>query len=168
MEPQILATGSLPRSGLVQREICDREHISRFCELYRGWQGKLSVTMRQTHARRAPELLCRFRKQPEPVVVLQRGAMALAQVTQATQPACIHELGEVHQHNRPLLPVDQDITPTAMSPLRRQNPREEPGALAAHAGICAGRGWQQPSLPRPLRVHPAQCEFVLDIERPVT
>jgi hypothetical protein len=25
-----------------------------------------------------------------------------------------------------------------MSPLRRQNPREEPGALAAHAGIRAG------------------------------
>jgi len=72
-----------------------------------------------------PNLLCRFRKQPEPVVVLQRGAMALAQVAQATQPACIHELGEVHQLNRPLLPVDQDSTPTALSPLRRQNPREE-------------------------------------------
>jgi hypothetical protein len=28
----------------------------------------------------------------------------------------------------------------AKSPLRRQNPREEPGALAAHAGICAGGG----------------------------
>src|SRR5207342_1473854 len=70
--------------------------------------------------------LCRFRKQPEPVVVLQRGAMALDQVAQATQPACIHELGKVHQLNRPLLPVDQDTTPTAMSPLRRQNPREEP------------------------------------------
>jgi hypothetical protein len=26
----------------------------------------------------------------------------------------------------------------AVSSLRRQNPREEPGALAAHAGICAG------------------------------
>jgi hypothetical protein len=29
------------------------------------------------------------------------------------------------------------------------DPREEPGALAAHAGICAGGGWQQPLLPRP-------------------
>jgi hypothetical protein len=36
-----------------------------------------------------------------------------------------------------------------MSPFRRQNPREEPGALAAHAGICAGGGQQWPSLPRP-------------------
>ena len=51
--------------------------------------------------------------------------------------------------NRPLLPVDQDTASSALSPLRRQNPREEPGALAAHAGICAGGGWQQPSLPRP-------------------
>src|SRR5882757_9003168 len=88
-------------------------------------------------------------KQPEPVVVLQRGAMALAQVAQTTQPACIHELGEVHQRHRPLLPVDQDTASTAMPPFRRQNPREEPGALAAHAGICAGGGQQWPSLPRP-------------------
>ena len=93
-------------------------------------------------------------KQPEPVVVLQRGAMALAQVAQTTQPACIHELGEVHQRHRPLLPVDQDTASTAMSPFRRQNPREEPGALAAHAGICAGGGQQWPSLPRPF------CQFL--------
>src|SRR6266436_2441993 len=103
----------------------------------------------EADAERAPELLCRFRKQPEPVVVLQRGAMALAQVAQTTQPACIHELGEVHQRHRPLLPVDQDTASMAMSPFRRQNPREEPGALAAHAGICAGGGQQRPSLPRP-------------------
>ena len=31
-----------------------------------------------------------------------RGAMALAQVAQAMQPARIHELGEVHQHHGPL------------------------------------------------------------------
>src|SRR6202030_3630236 len=92
---------------------------------------------------------CCLRKQPEPVVVLQRGAMEQAQVAQARQPARIHELGEVHQLNRPVLPVDQDSTPTALSPLRRQNPREEPGALAAHAGICAGGEEKSSSLPRP-------------------
>ena len=32
--------------------------------------------------------------------------------------------------------------PNALSPLRRHHSREEPGALAAHAGICAG-GAQQ-------------------------
>src|ERR1700680_4796467 len=105
--------------------------------------------MVESDAQRISELLCRSRKQPEPVVVLQRGAMALAQIAHATQPACVNDLGEAHQHLRTLLPVDQDTTPTAMSPLRRQNPREEPGALAAHAGICAGGGWQQPLLPRP-------------------
>src|SRR5439155_8695901 len=31
---------------------------------------------------------------------------------------------------------------------RRHDPREEPGALAAHAGICAGGGEQSSSLPR--------------------
>jgi hypothetical protein len=34
---------------------------------------------------------------------------------------------------------------------RRQNPREEPGALAAHAGICAGGEEKSSSLPRPSR-----------------
>src|ERR1700735_3515850 len=32
------------------REICSRQHISRFCELYRSFEKTLSVTMRQTHA----------------------------------------------------------------------------------------------------------------------
>jgi hypothetical protein len=32
------------------------------------------------------------------------------------------------------------------------DPREEPGALAAHAGICAGGGEQSSSLPRPFRL----------------
>src|SRR6266436_5418722 len=101
--------------------------------------------MVETDAQRISELLCRFRKQPEPVVVLQRGAMALAQVAQATQSARIRELGKIYQHHRPLLPVDQDTTPAALSPFRRQNPRDEPGALAAHAGICAGGEEKSPS-----------------------
>src|ERR1700680_3889771 len=105
--------------------------------------------MAESDAQRVSELLCCSRKQPEPVVVLQRGAMALAKVAQATQPVCIYELGEVHQLHRPLFPVDQDTTPAALSPFRRQNPRDEPGALAAHAGIRAGGGQQWPSLPRP-------------------
>jgi hypothetical protein len=58
-------------------------------------------------------------------------------------------LGEVHPARRPLLPANQGATPTALSPLRRQNPREGPGALAAHAGICAGGEEQSSSPPRP-------------------
>jgi hypothetical protein len=57
---------------------------------------------------------------------------------------------EVYPARRPLLSANQDATRLAMSPLRRQNPREEPGALAAHAGVCAGGGERSSSLPRPL------------------
>jgi hypothetical protein len=67
----------------------------------------------------------------------------------AAQPKGTPQLGEVHPARHTLLSANQNATPFAMSPLRRQNPREEPGALAAHAGICAGGGWKQPSLPRP-------------------
>jgi hypothetical protein len=59
------------------------------------------------------------------------------------------QLGEVHPVRRPLLSANQNHTPAALSPLRRQNPREEPGALAAHAGICAGGEEKSSSLPRP-------------------
>jgi hypothetical protein len=38
----------------------------------------------------------------------------------------------------PLLSADQDATRPTMSPLRRPKPKEEPSALAAHAGIWAG------------------------------
>ena len=75
--------------------------------------------------------------------------MALDQVAQTTKPACVHELGKVHQHHQPRLPVHQDTTPAALSPFRRQNPREEPGALAAHAGIRAGAAGNS----RPYRDH---------------
>src|ERR1700716_2972182 len=68
----------------------------------------------------------------------QQGEAALARVAQAAQPNGTPQLGEVHPARRPLLSANQDATPAAVSPLRRQNPREEPGALAAHAGICAG------------------------------
>ncbi len=43
---------------------------------------------------------------------------------------------------------------SASKPLKRLtfDPREEPGALAAHAGICAGGGEQSPFLPRQSRL----------------
>jgi hypothetical protein len=85
------------------------------------------------------------------VVVLQQGEAALARVAQAAQPNGTPQLGEIHPTRRPLLSANQNATPFAMSPLRRQNPREEPGALAAHAGICAGARRN----PRPYRDHAA-------------
>jgi hypothetical protein len=72
---------------------------------------------------------------PEHVVVLQPGEVALAQVAQAAQSEGASLLGALPKARRPLLPANQGATPAASSPLRLQNPREEPGALAAHAGI---------------------------------
>src|SRR5215831_16613082 len=92
----------------------------------------------ETDAARAPELLCGLRQPPELVVVLQQGEAALARGAQAAQSNSAPQLGEVHPARHPLLSANQDATPVAMSPFRRQNPREEPGALAVHAGICAG------------------------------
>ena len=103
----------------------------------------------ETDAARAPELLCGLRQSPELVVVLQQGEVAVAYVAQATQPNSTPQLGEVHPARRKLLSANQDATPAAMSPLRRQNPREEPGALASsarrHLRGGAGRN------PRPYR-----------------
>src|SRR6202166_3906110 len=103
----------------------------------------------ETDAERASELLRSLGQSSEPVVVPQQGEAALARVAQAAQPKGTPQLGEVHPARRPLLSANQDAPPFAMSPLRRQNPREEPGALAAHAGICAGGGEKSSSLPRP-------------------
>src|SRR6202043_3981844 len=102
----------------------------------------------ETDAARASELLRSLGQSPEPVVVLQQGEVALARVAQAARPKGTPQLGEVHPARRPLLSANQNATPFAMSPLRRQNPREEPGALAAHAGICAGGEEKSSSLPR--------------------
>jgi hypothetical protein len=44
----------------------------------------------------------------------------------------IPQLGEVHPARRPLLSANQDATPAASSPLRRQNPREE----IRDGGLC--------------------------------
>src|SRR5258705_3146131 len=103
----------------------------------------------ETDAARASELLRSLGQSSQPVVVPQQGEAALARIAQAAQPNGTPHLGEVHPARRPLLSANQDATPAAMSPLRRQNPREEPGALAAHAGICAGGEEQSSSLPRP-------------------
>ena len=92
----------------------------------------------EADAARASELLRGLGQPPEHVVVLQSGARALAQDASATESEGRSVLGALHQPRRSLLSANQDTTPAALSPLRRQNPREEPGALAALAGIWAG------------------------------
>jgi hypothetical protein len=65
----------------------------------------------------------------------QRRSAAAAKDKQIAQPNRTPQLGEVRPARRPLLSANQDATPAAMSPLRRQSPRE-PGALGAHAGMA--------------------------------
>ena len=79
---------------------------------------------------------------PKFAVVHRRGSLALVENPKTTQPARVPPLGRVHPNDRLLLPANADTTPSTVASLRRQNPREEPGALAAPAGICAG-GAQQ-------------------------
>jgi hypothetical protein len=66
------------------------------------------------------------------------GDMRDCQAVNATQPEGSALMGAIHQARRSLLSADQGSTPIALSPLRGQNPREEPGALAALAGIWPG------------------------------
>src|SRR6516162_8351003 len=92
---------AITQMGLVRHRAQDDQEAD--AEAAAGGQDGVAQTNARPHcqdrsvvesdAQRVSELLCRFRKQPEPVVVLQRGAMAMAKVAQAAQPACIHELG---------------------------------------------------------------------------
>src|SRR5262245_29846843 len=78
----------------------------------------------------------------------------MAEDATAAKPKSVSRLGPLCSHHQPLLSADPRTTPNALPPLRRHHPREEPGALAAHAGIRAGGGKQSSSLPRPSRSIP--------------
>jgi len=57
----------------------DGYRYSRFCELYRGWAGGLSVTMRQTHAG-GDKLFVDYAGDTVPVIVDPRGKTRPAQI----------------------------------------------------------------------------------------
>ena len=95
----------------------------------------------EADAARASELLRRLRQRPEPVVVLQRGALALAQVAQAAQPEGASLTGR-----------SSPGSPTASSrrsgyythcPVTASTPKPEGGARcvsSARRDLCGGRG----------------------------
>ena len=67
------------------------------------------------------------------------GDKTLAQSAAAPQPA--HPPPQLETHGpsrRPMATPATHPAPLTDAPLRRQNPREEPSALDAHAEICAG------------------------------
>ena len=75
-------------------------------------------------------------------------ALAPATLPAATQPAAQADVAEDDADRGALAAQSEVAAPLSRLAVRRHDPRWEPGALAAHAGICAGGGEQSPSLPR--------------------
>ncbi len=86
----------------------------------------------------APELPCRPTERPQRDLVLRPGSRPVAADASAPQPTAMHERGEDAPSRRSILPADRDPRSDALSPLRRQNPREEPGAFAARSRDLRG------------------------------
>ena len=62
------------------------------------------------------------------------------------------ELGSDEANDRRMASATPNYSSLSSTALWRYDPRQEPGALAAHAGICAGRAGRPAFLPRPLQV----------------
>ena len=73
---------------------------------------------------------------------------ALAALPPATKPATQADVAEDDADRGALAAQSEVAAPLSRLAVRRHDPRWEPGALAAHAGICAGGGEQSPSLSR--------------------
>src|ERR1035441_8173403 len=66
------------------------------------------------------------------------GGQALVPGAAAPQPAHPPELGTHGPSRHPVAAPGPDHAPLAERAIRRPHPKQEPSALAAHAGICAG------------------------------
>ena len=80
--------------------------------------------------------------------VPRSGGTALADGAPAPQPAHQPDMGAHSPPQSPMATTYPHPASMAEREVRRQDPRQEPSALDAHAGICAGGGRQRPSLPR--------------------
>ena len=87
---------------------------------------------------RALRLLRRARQLRSGGRVLRGGDQALVSGAAAPQPAHQPHVGAHEPSRGSLAPARQDHASLAQRALRRQYPRQEPRALAVHAGICAG------------------------------
>ena len=103
--------------------------------------------MARTRRTRTPRLLRRARQQRSTTRFRQHGHPALAASAPAPQPENPDDVGTHVSHRQPLAPQTPHPAPLARRTLRRQYPRQEPGALDVHAGIGPGGGRQRPSLP---------------------
>ena len=81
-------------------------------------------------------------------VLLLPRALALAALPPAPKPAAPADVAADDADRGALAAQPETTASLSRLAVRRHDPRWEPGALAAHAGICAGGGEQSPSLPR--------------------
>ena len=97
---------------------------------------------------RAQQLLRRARQHRRGRSLPQSGTQALATGTITPQPAHPPDVGTHAPPRQTLATHRPHQASLAERALRRQNPSQEPSALDAHAGICAGGRRQRRSLPR--------------------
>ena len=82
-------------------------------------------------------LWCTMERQG-PVTIQVGNNEAVVQDTATTQPETLHNLGG-HVHNcRTMVAKSNYPSSLSVKAFARHYLRQEPGALAAHAGICAG------------------------------
>ena len=98
---------------------------------------------------RARQLLRRARQHRRSRGLPQPGGQALASGAIAPRPAHPPDVGTHAPPRQTLATHRPHPASLAQRALRRQNPSQEPSALDAHAGICAGGRQQRRSLPRP-------------------
>src|ERR1019366_6129040 len=111
------------------------------------------------------QLLRSARQQRRDPSLPEPGDPAMAQGATAPQPAQSPELAANASPRPTMAPASPDHASSTQPAIQRQNPSQEPSALAVHAGICAG-GRPSPqgegrSLPRPFG-HVRQLDHVLD------
>ena len=144
------------RDGMV-RAAAGHEQKAVTSEATRG-QNRAAATPKPAHPRarpmagkrraRALQLLRSARQRRGGLSVPRSGGATLANGAPAPQPAHQPDMGAHSPPQSPMATTYPHPAPMAQRAVRRQNPRQEPSALDAHAGICAGGGRQRPSLPR--------------------
>ena len=123
--------------GLIRARTCAgpaREGKSRTPSMYAGEKSDEVVVPRKrpNKGRQLPAEVVEGRASPN---------------GKSRQPAVVRTLSRVATSIRLALCAGPQMGSTRLPPTF--DPREEPGALAAHAGICAGGEEQSSSLPRP-------------------
>ena len=106
---------------------------------------------------RAPRLLRRSRQQPSGPGLSDSGDPALVRSPTRTQPAPPPELGPDEPPGHSMASTCPHRAPVPRGPLLRHHLRQEPSALAALAGICAGGRPQGRSLPQKALPGPVGC-----------